>query len=57
MQNKKAAYNAKYNRANTKQVKIHLNVKTDSDILEHLATVPNTAGYLKALIRNDINNK
>ena len=44
----------RYNKANVKQVKMNLNLKTDADILEHLATVGNVQGYIKNLIRQDM---
>lgn len=44
----------RYNRANVKQVKMNLNLKTDADILEHLAAVGNVQGYIKNLIRQDM---
>ena len=46
--------NNKYNQANTVQVIIRLNKKTDADIIEKLQSVDNKAGYIKALIRKDI---
>jgi len=46
--------NAKYDAANTTQIKFKLNNKTDSDILDHLNKVKNKQGYIKALIRADI---
>lgn len=45
---------AKYDKANTKQVHLKLNIKTDKDILEQLEKVDNKQGYIKALIRADI---
>lgn len=45
----------KYDAANTKQIKLKLNVKTDADILQHLATQENIQGYIKKLIREDMN--
>lgn len=48
---KKAAM--KYDAANTVQVKLKLNVKTDADILERLDQVENKQGYIKMLIRKD----
>lgn len=45
---------AKYDRANTKQVAIKLNRNTDSDILDWLATKQNVQGYIKQLIRKDM---
>ena len=46
---------AKYNKNHTKMIPIRLNYKTDKDILEKLATVDSVAGYIKKLIRADIN--
>ena len=43
-----------YDRANTRQIKFKLNLKTDADILERLDAVPNIQGYLKRLIRQDM---
>lgn len=47
----------RYDAANTVQVKLKLNSKTDADILKKLAEVPNKQGYIKALIRSDLANK
>lgn len=48
---------AKYDKDNTVQLKIKLNKKTDSDILEILNSVSNKQGYIKELIRADIYRK
>ena len=55
---KKTGYAAdmKYKKTNTKQIALRLNYNTDSDILEKLARVENTQGYIKNLIRADIKN-
>lgn len=45
---------AKYDRANTKQVAIKLNRNTDADILAWLASIGNVQGYIKRLIREDM---
>lgn len=45
---------AKYDMLNTTQIKMKLNNNTDADILNKLAAVPNKQGYIKELIRNDI---
>ncbi|MBQ6220996.1 MAG: hypothetical protein IJJ44_00070 [Solobacterium sp.] len=45
---------AKFNREKTRAVLIRLNVNTDKDILEKLETVPSKQGYVKKLIRDDI---
>ena len=47
----------KYDKANTVQVKIKLNLKTDSDIIEALERSGNKQGYIKELIRNDLKRK
>lgn len=47
---------AKYDAANTKQVKLKLNLKTDADILARLDEVSNKQGYIKELIRKDLKN-
>ena len=44
----------KYDAANTVQVKMKLNTKTDADILAKLDRVPNKQGYIKELIRKDL---
>lgn len=44
----------KYNSERTKQVIVRLNMTTDADILEKLVTVPNKTGYIKGLIRSDM---
>lgn len=48
------AASAKYDRTNTRQVSIKLNVNTDKAILEHLAAQPNVQGYIKRLIIEDM---
>ena len=47
---------AKYDAANTKQIKFKLNVKTDADILAKLDSVTNKQAYFKHLVRQDIRN-
>ena len=54
MANKQTEYHYKYDKANTRQIKLKLNIGTDNDILEKLDKVPNKQGYIKALIRQDI---
>ncbi len=49
---KRARHN--YDKANTIQVKLKLNRKTDRDILEALERSGNKQGYIKRLIRADI---
>ena len=45
----------KYDDANTKKVMLKLNLKTDDDIIKKLEHVGNKQGYIKDLIRRDIN--
>lgn len=45
---------AKYNKENTKNVVLHLNITTDSDILDYLYRKDNKTGYIKELIREDM---
>lgn len=44
----------RYNRTHTRMVSFRFGKTTDADILEKLDSVPNKAGYIKALIRADI---
>lgn len=45
----------KFNKEKTKCIQIRLNKNTDADILEKLENVPSKMGYIKELIRKDIN--
>lgn len=45
---------AKYDAQHTKQIKLKLNLRSDHDILERLEEVGNVQGYIKQLIRDDI---
>lgn len=45
----------RYKEKNIRQVKMDLNIKTDADILEKLDSLPNKTGYIKELIRADLN--
>ena len=45
----------KYDKENTIQVRFKLNKKTDADLINHLQNVDNKQGYLKDLIRKDMN--
>ena len=46
---------AKYDAANTRSFTIKMHNRYDADIIEKLSSVPNRQGYIKNLIRNDIN--
>lgn len=45
---------AKYDAKNTTKVVMKLNLKTDADILARLEAVGNKQGYIKKLIREDM---
>lgn len=47
--------NAKYDAKATMQIKLKLNIHTDADIINKLDSVPNKQGYIKNLIRSDLN--
>lgn len=45
----------KYNAKNVIRKVLNFNKNTDADILEYLESVPNFQGYIKDLIRKDMN--
>lgn len=47
----------KYNKENTIQVVCRFNKNTDADIVERLQEVENKNGYIKELIRKDIQSR
>lgn len=49
-----AKYVDRYQKENIQRVAVKLNRVHDADILEHLEKQPNKQGYIKALIRADI---
>lgn len=53
-QSAKVKASVKYNKNNIKQIKMNLNKKTDADIINHLDQKDNVQGYIKELIRKDI---
>lgn len=53
-QTAQARASEKYDAGHTKQVKMKLNTTTDADILTKLAEVGNVQGYIKSLIREDM---
>lgn len=46
----------KYDKANTKMYPVKVNLNTEKDIFDHLSKVGNVNGYIKELIRRDINS-
>ena len=47
----------KYRKNNTRNVTLQLNKNTDKDILKKLDEVPSKMGYIKELIRKDLEKK
>ena len=47
----------KYIKNKTTMLVVKLFNSTDSDIISKLQTVPNKSGYIKKLVREDINNQ
>ena len=47
----------RYDKQHTKQIALKLNKKTDADVLACLGRVGNMQGYIKKLIREDIDEK
>lgn len=47
----------KYNKEHTKQVTLRLNRRTEADIIDWLELIPNKQGYIKALIRLDMERR
>lgn len=54
---KQTEYQSRYDIKNTTRIGLKLNNKTDADILEMLASVDSMQGYIKELIRADIEKK
>ena len=49
--------NEKYIKANTKTICVRLNYNTDKDIIKKLDEVDSKMGYIKELIRKDLQTK
>ena len=45
---------AKYDKANTRQIILKLNLTSDADVLARLGDESSKQGYIKALVRNDM---
>ena len=46
----------KYDKTHTKQIHLKLNIKSDANIIEHLDRQANVQGYIKQLIKDDMDN-
>ena len=54
MPTKKSLSQTKYDKAHCRTYGLKLNTTTDADIIEKLSSVPSMQGYIKQLIRADI---
>jgi hypothetical protein len=52
--NRQSEWHNRYDKTHCKGVYLKLNLRTDADIIEKLASVPNKQGYIKQLIRRDL---
>lgn len=52
--NSRSKSQAKYDAKATKRYGLKLNIKYDNDVIEKLESVENIQGYIKALIRKDM---
>lgn len=57
MPTKRTEYQYKYDKDNTKQYRLKLNITHDQDIIKHLDSMDNKQGYIKSLIRQDMQHK
>lgn len=57
MTEKQKKYAQEWQSKNTTQIKLRLNNNTDGDIIEYLSTLDNKQGYIKELIREDMNKQ
>ena len=51
------AATAKYQAVNIKKYTFKFNRKTEPDLIAHLGSIDNVQGYIKALIRKDMQSK
>ena len=50
----KTAYDTEYAKTKTKRFLLTLSTVNDADIIKHLTTIENRNGYIKRLIRKDM---
>ena len=51
---KKQAYDNQYEKTNLRQIKLNINRKTEPELLEWIEKQENIQGYIKNLIRKDM---
>lgn len=51
------AANKKYDKANTKLYGVKVVITTERDVYEKLEATPNKSGYIKSLIRKDLESE
>lgn len=52
--NKQSEIQRKYDSSNTRRFGLKLNLQTDKEVIEKLEAVPSIQGYIKDLIKRDI---
>ena len=52
---KKIEYISKFNKESYQQVMLHINKRTEADMIEFLNSKKSKNGYIKSLIRDDMN--
>ena len=57
MGSKQTERQLRYDREHTVQIKLKLNKVNDADIIDKLNSEPSKQGYIKGLIRDDINKE
>lgn len=57
MEESKLDAHARWDKANTTQIRLKLNNHTDAELLDLLDSLSNKQGYIKALIKADIYGK
>ena len=50
----KSKYNQQYTKDNIRQIRMTLNQKTEQDLIDWIESIPNKQGYIKGLIRADM---
>ena len=51
---KKYKYDVEYSKKNLTQICLRFNKNTEQDLIKHINTKSNKLGYIKGLIRNDM---
>lgn len=57
MPTKKSLRQMRFNKESVKTYKVCLNIRTDADVIDRLDKQPSKQGYIKQLIRDDIDRE